>query len=48
MRARRHALGRVNDRAVVFVALSVRIWRIGFLIIAGGRGRTSDKFFGNI
>jgi hypothetical protein len=36
MGARRHALGRVNDRAAIFVALLVPIWRIGFLIIAGG------------
>ena len=44
MGARRHALGRVNDRAAIFVALLVPIWRIGFLIIAGRRERTSGKF----
>jgi len=44
MGARRHALGRVNDRAI-FVALLVPMWRIGLLIIAGRRGRTSGKFF---
>jgi hypothetical protein len=35
MHARRHALGRVNDRVMVFVTLLVPIWHIGFLIVAG-------------
>jgi hypothetical protein len=36
MGARRHALGRVNDRAVIFVALLVPIWRIGSSSLPGG------------
>jgi hypothetical protein len=43
MGARRHVLGRVNDRAAVFVALWAPIWRIGFLIIFGRRERTSGE-----
>ena len=43
VRATDHALGR-NDRAAAALdAVFVRIWRIGFLITAGGRGRTSGK-----
>jgi hypothetical protein len=43
VRAQRHMLGRVGDRAAVF-ALFVPMWRIGFLIIADRRGRPSGKF----
>jgi hypothetical protein len=35
MGARRHALGRVNDRAAIFVALLVPIWRIGSSSLPG-------------
>jgi hypothetical protein len=42
-RAAGHALGRNNRAAAALNAIFVRIWRIGFLIFAGGRERTIGK-----